>query len=209
MIHDVDDALRALIERDALDGSGVEVSFDAPSKAWAARQNSPTVNVYLYDIHEDAGRRGVQYEEVRRNVDGREAVVDRRMPPRMFSLAYLVSAWTQRPEDEHRLLSAILACLLRNATLPRDLLGGSLAGDAGAGTGPPLVKMTVALPASNERKSSDVWGALGGELKPSLDVVVTAPLDPEMHQEVGPLVTEPPVVNVRDAEEHLRKSNRR
>ncbi|HEV2755267.1 MAG TPA: DUF4255 domain-containing protein [Actinomycetota bacterium] len=209
MIHDVDDALRALIERDAVAGSGVEVSLDAPSKAWAARRSSPTVNVYLYDIREDVERRGAQYEEVRRNVDGRDAVVDRRMPPRLFCLAYLVSAWTQRPEDEHRLLSAILACLLRNPALPRELLSGSLAGDPAGGTPPPLVKMTVGLPASKDRKTSDVWGALGGELKPALDVVITAPFDPQMRQEVGPLVTQPPVVHVRDADRQLRRGRRR
>lgn len=191
MIDAVDASLRALIERDALGGSGVEVSFDAPSKAWAARRNSPTVDVYLYDIREDVERRPGQYEEIRRTVDGRDVVVDRRMPPRMFALSYLVSAWTQRAEDEHRLLSALLSCLLRNPVLPV----------VSAGTAPdsalPL-RMTVALPGSKDRSASDLWGALGGELKPSLDLIVTVPVDPEARQEVGPLVTEEPVVRIRD-----------
>ncbi|HEX2294325.1 MAG TPA: DUF4255 domain-containing protein [Actinomycetota bacterium] len=184
MLEAVGGALRALIERDALHGSGVDVSFEAPSKAWAARRNSPTVNVYLYDIREDLERRPGGYEEIRRPVDGREVVVDRRMPPRLFALSYLVSAWTQRPEDEHRLLGALLSCLLRNPVLP-------------SGLGAPL-RMTVGLGKSKDRSATELWAALGGELKPSLDVVVTAPVDPAMHQEVGPLVTEEPVVRVHD-----------
>ena len=54
-------------------------------------------------------------------------VTGRRQPPRRFRLAYLVTAWTQRPEDEHRLLSSLLACLLRNPMLKPDDLGGALA----------------------------------------------------------------------------------
>ena len=37
--------------------------------------------------------------------------------------------------------------------------------------------MTVALPPPEDRSFADVWSALGGELKPSLDVVVSAPVD--------------------------------
>ena len=41
--------------------------------------------------------------------------------------SYLVTAWTQRPEDEHRLLSALLVCFVRNAMLPPEQLDGPLA----------------------------------------------------------------------------------
>src|SRR5688500_19014877 len=53
MIHDVDESLRALVKRDALNGARVDVAFDAPTKDWSARQNAPSVNLYLYDIRED------------------------------------------------------------------------------------------------------------------------------------------------------------
>ena len=87
----------------------------------------------------------------------------------MFKLSYLVTAWTQRPEDEHRLLSTILACALRYDALPRDILSGSLREQ------PLNMPVTVALPPPEDRALSDVWTALGGELKPSLDLVITAP----------------------------------
>src|SRR3990170_3124272 len=57
VIAQVDDALRTLVRTEALDGSDVDVVFDAPTKDWAARRNAPTVNLYLYDIREDIRRR--------------------------------------------------------------------------------------------------------------------------------------------------------
>ena len=56
VISDVDDALKKLISRDAVDHGDVEVVFDAPTKDWAARRSGPTIDVYLYDIREDLRR---------------------------------------------------------------------------------------------------------------------------------------------------------
>ena len=49
VIPEVDFALRSLIEREAANGTEVEVVFDAPTKDWAGRRNVPTIDVYLYD----------------------------------------------------------------------------------------------------------------------------------------------------------------
>ena len=187
MIEDVDESLRALVRRDALNGSGVEVAFDAPTKDWSARRNTPTVDFYLYDIREDLHRREVAWEEVR---DAAGRVTDRRPPPRYFKLSYLVTAWTQRPEDEHRLLSTLLASFIRNESIPQDLLAGAL-------TNADLpVYLTIALPPPSDRSLSDVWTALGGELKPSLDLVVTAPLVDTRAETPGPPVLEEPKIRL-------------
>ena len=179
MIHEVDEALRRLIRGEALAGADVEVVFDAPTKDWAARRNAPTVNLYLYDIREDLRRRerGLLNEY---NGDG--IVTARHMPPRHVKLSYLLTAWTQRPEDEHRLLSSLLTCLLGYESVPAVLLEGSLA----ALELP--VPLTVALPPPEDRAFADVWTALGGELKPSLDVVVSAPIDAGKRYPAGPPV---------------------
>ena len=182
VIHEVDVALRSLIEREATDGTEVEVVFDAPTKDWASRRNTPTIDVYLYDIREDLRRRerGLINE-----YDEQDRITARHLPPRHFKLSYLVTAWTQRPEDEHRLLSALLSCFLRHDAIPADLLTGPL-----AELGLPL-PVTIALPPPEDRSFADVWSALGGELKPSLDVVVTAPTDTGQHYAAAPLVTAP------------------
>ena len=190
MIHDVDESLRALVRRDALNGSPVEIAFDAPTKEWVARRNAPTVDLYLYDIREDLPRREVAWENVR---DATGRVVERRPPPRRFRLSYLVTAWTQRPEDEHRLLSAMLSCFIRHEAMPREVIAGPLAEQ----TLP--VYITVALPPPEDRSFADVWTALGGELKPSLDLVVTAPLDTRRTEVAGPPVLEEPRLSVVDS----------
>src|SRR2546422_299016 len=65
MIDEVDESIRRLVQRDALNGSGVELSFEAPTKEWASRRNTPTISVYLYDVREDLERREVSFEEIR------------------------------------------------------------------------------------------------------------------------------------------------
>ena len=168
-----------MIDRDVLRGSGAEVVFDAPTKDWAARRNSPTINVYLYDIREDVKRRERGLIDER---DDRGRVVSRRPPSRHYTLSYLVTAWTQRTEDEHRLLAAVLSCFLRYDRLSADVLGGALDGATA-----PLV---IGMPPPEDRSFTDVWSALGGELKPSLDLVVTAPWDTTRRYEAGPPVLE-------------------
>jgi len=183
VIHDVDESLRELVRRDVLAGAGIEVSFEAPTREWAGRRSSPALDLYLYDIREDRSRRMVDVVEDR---DAAGHVVSRRPPPRTFRLSYLVTAWTQRPEDEHRLLSACLGCFLRHEVLPDDVLTGSLADP------PRGLRVTVALPPPQDRSISDVWTALGGELKPSLDLVVTVPFDVDRVAPAAGLVLEEP-----------------
>ncbi len=187
VIHEVDVALRSLIEREATAGTEVEVVFDAPTKDWAGRRNVPTIDVYLYDIREDLRRRerGLINE-----YDQRDRVRARHLPPRHFKLSYLVTAWTQRPEDEHRLLSALLSCFLRHDAMPAEFLTGPLA-DLGL-----PVAITVALPPPEDRSFADVWSALGGELKPSLDVVISAPTDTGQQYVAGPPVERPPTISL-------------
>jgi hypothetical protein len=192
VIHEVDESLRRLVLRDAVNGSGVELSFEAPTREWAARRNTPTVNVYLYDVREDLERREVQFEEIR-GENGR--VIERRPPPRRFNLSYLVTVWTQRPEDEHRLLSALLACFLAHERLPADVLPQPLAEQ------PYGLRVTVALPPPKDRSLADVWSALGGELKPSLDLVVSAPFDTARVRAAGPPVLTELTVAVAESEE--------
>ena len=183
MIQDVDESLRALVKRDALNGSKADVAFDAPTKEWSSRRNTPTVDLYLYDIREDLEQREVMWESVR---DDSGFITERRPPARRFKLSYLVTAWTQRPEDEHRLLSSLLSCFLRNQTMPVDVITGSLVGARLP------ITLSIALPPPQDRSISDVWSAMGGELKASLDLVVNAPFEIKLAVPAGPPVLEEP-----------------
>jgi hypothetical protein len=191
MIQDVDESLRELIKQEALEGNGVEVAFDAPTKDWVTRRNAPSVDLYLYDIREDLTRRETMWEEIR---DEMGHVKERRLRPRWFRLSYLCTAWTQRPEDEHRLLSAMLSCFIRHETLPPEMLRGTLEDSEHA------VVLTAALPPTEDRSIADVWSAMGGELKPSVDLVVTAPMDVGRALKAGPPVLEEPILSVVQVE---------
>ncbi|MYS22466.1 Protein of unknown function [Streptomyces sp. DvalAA-14] len=180
MIHEADEVLKKLLSGGALAGTGVEIAFEAPTRDWAARRNAPTIDAYLYDIREDSKRRESGSTEVR---DERGMVLRRRLPPRWFRLSYLVTAWTKRPQDEHRMLAAVLATLVPHELLRPEELTGSLA----------ALGLTVPLTVAGNldaRSSAEVWSALGGELKPSVDVVITVPIPSFPEYDAGPPVEE-------------------
>lgn len=187
MIQDVDETLRALVKREALNGSQVEIAFDAPTRDWSARRNAPTVNLYLYDIREDMTRRDAAMAPVRSD-EG--YVAGHRPIPRRYKLSYLLTAWTQRPEDEHRLLAACLGALIKYDVLAPADMHGALSEQ------PIPALVTVALPLGPDRSIADIWSAMGGEMKPSLDVVVTVPFVVSREVAAGAPVREMPRISV-------------
>jgi len=203
VINEVDETLRALVKGEILSGTDVDVVFDAPTREWASRRNKPTLNLYLYDIREDLRRRETGLIE-RRNEQG--IVEERRQLPRFFKLAYLITAWTQRPEDEHRLLSTALALFMRYDLLPSQYMTPMMV----EAEMPLLVQ--IAYPPPENRQVSDVWTSLGGDLKPSIDLVVTMPIQPESFLEVAKAVMAPlrlhssayNTFNADDGVRHLR-----
>lgn len=179
MISDVDAALESLLRAEALRDGSTDISFEAPTSEWASRRAGPVVDVFLYDIREDVGRRDSQAQAVR---DARGRVTAHRPGPRYFRLSYLVTAWTSRPEDEHRLLGQLLENLVRFDRVPAVHLTGRVEGA--------VAVLHVALPPGEDRSLTDLWSALGGDMKPSLDVVVVVPLVPAQEFVAGPPVQE-------------------
>jgi hypothetical protein len=70
--------------------------------------------------------------------------------------------------------------------MPADALSGALVDSRQP------IMLNIALPPPQDRSISDVWSALGGELKPSLDLVVNAPFDVKVAIAAGPPVLEEP-----------------
>lgn len=182
MINEVDETLRSMFRNEVLSGTDVDVVFDAPTREWASRRNKPTLDLYLYDIREDLRRHEMGMVETR---DERGRVISRQKLPRYFKLAYLVTAWTQRPEDEHRLLAVTLASIISHTALP----------DAHK---TPMLRendvsllVQVAYPPPEDRQVSDVWTSLGGDLKPSIDLQITMPILPDEFLKVAAAVLEP------------------
>jgi Pvc16 N-terminal domain len=127
MLADLDEALRALL-RSALARhgfNGVQISFDAPSREWAAGLSTPTLNLFMYDLREADSGSSAEWTEHRSNGQAR---LER--PPLRVDCAYSITAWTRAVQDEHRMLSQALAVLLAHERLPADVLGDALASQA-------------------------------------------------------------------------------
>src|SRR5262249_51817606 len=123
VLADLDETLRDLVTRE-LDHHGFEgvaIAFDTPTAEWSAKLSVPTMNLFLYYLGESRDRKAVDWE--RSFTNGRP--LDRR-PPLKLEVSYAITAWAQAPEDEHRLLSQVLAILYDNPILPDEILVGAL-----------------------------------------------------------------------------------
>src|SRR5918999_5432049 len=161
-IADLDEALRALLRRELKRHGfeGVEIAFDAPSRDWSGKLTSPTVDLFLYDLREASDRAQLSPSEQRGN--GQSVVTS---PALQLELTYAVTAWTKAVEDEHRLLSQVLAILFSYRRLPAELLNGALDGGAG------LARAETPVGRPREEKS-DFWTSVGGQYNASIDFVV-------------------------------------
>jgi hypothetical protein len=178
-LADLDETLRALLRRElGRHGfDGVEFAFDAPDKEWAATLSAPTVNLFLYDVSEDEEYRRAGWQSEQEN--GR---LRSRRPALRLAVSYAVTAWTREVEDEHRLLSQVLAVLYAYDTLPPDVLANGLAD----GSQPFPLETRVAQ--RRHDGGADFWTAVGGQYKASIDYVVRVACESGVALQRGPEV---------------------
>src|SRR3954462_3999426 len=178
MLADLDETLRALLkeELEVHGFEGVDIAFDAPSRDWSGQLSKPSVNVFLYDLREAETLRTSEWGRLTRN--GRTFET---RPPMVMEASYAVTAWTQAVEDEHRLLSQVLAIFFAYPELPQEKLNGRLANGSQAWP----IKARVG---QGKGEKSDFWSAVGGQYKVSLDYVVRLSVDSGARLERGPEV---------------------
>lgn len=178
MLHEIDDALQALMteELGGIPGCPVynrrQVTLETPGDALRLRDGEANVNLYLYDVRENVALRDEGSRFPRRPGVGADAGV--RPAPTRVDLSYLVTAHaggdTRR---EHHLLSDVYAVLLRSPVVPPRYLTDGL-----RALGSCLVSLQVAFPGDLSRADlSALWQALDGPLRPALHLVVTFPFD--------------------------------
>ncbi|MGD8626358.1 MAG: Pvc16 family protein [Anaerolineae bacterium] len=169
MFQDLDGVLRQLLIREIpIENSEVEITFDQPTREWAARLSRPTLNLFLHDVRENLKLRQSQQWRTETNPDG--TATQRRTPVRV-EVHYMVTAWASEPDDEHNLLAHTLMALFRQPNLPADLLPESLQDQ----------QWPISLEVAQEndlRRPADVWNALDNEMRPAIALAVTLAIDP-------------------------------
>ena len=179
MLADLDETLRSMLRRELEHHGfdGVEIAFDAPSREWSGQLSSPTVNLFLYDLRESQDGRAAEWETDHSNGRARDV-----RPPMLMECSYAVTAWTQAVEDEHRLLSQVLAVLFAFPSLPGDAMPQRLQSLADRHE----IEGRIAQPKADGK--ADFWNAVGGQYKASLDYVVTIACESGSALERGPEV---------------------
>lgn len=185
MISELDDSILELLRRTLPQAivEGVSFSLTAPDDLGTSQADSfPMINLFLYDIRERRDLRTCERES-RMAKDGVVAAP----PPVRVDCSYLITAWqnpgaTAPVRDEHRLLSEVMAVLLRHPTLPEAVLQGRLA-DA------TLPLPTAVLQPGPQQNDGDVWRVLGGKPKAALHYTVTLAVSVEDPYRAGESVT--------------------
>jgi len=164
MLHDLDETIKQLLVRSgSFDPGEIDISFEIPNRSWSEKLGRPTINCYLFYLHE---RRQLREEGWRLENRGTNQSA-RRPPPLFFDVSYLITAWTQHVEDEHFLLWSALEIFMDNPILPEAYLQGALVSHQWP------VETSVAHAEGVLKSPGEFWTALENYLKPSLSYTVT------------------------------------
>lgn len=185
MLHDLDNTLEKLLERDLPTDlvEATSISFATPDVESIG--GTPAINLFLYDVRENLDLRS-GFESFERRGDGTAVRV---RPAVRVDCSYLITFWPKEtgeqsgPKDEHKYLGMVMKALLRYRRLPAELLQGELAGQE-----PPL--HTVSLQSGYLNSMGEFWQAMGGKPKVAINYTVTISVLVHDDGETVPLVME-------------------
>ncbi len=179
MLHDLNKTLeKILVQRGNLSPNQIDISFEQPNGQWSARLSRPTLNVWCFDLRENLKLRNPDMNTTR---NGQKGV--RSIPPRRIDLAYLVTAWAGKIEDEQQLLWRALAALKPVTVIsPKDCEGMMRYQSRD-------VPLLVADTSNTNINLVDLWGVLDNQMRLGFTLIATVELDLELSIE-APLVLE-------------------
>jgi hypothetical protein len=179
MLADLDETIRDMLkeqlERHGFEG--IEIAFDAPTREWSSQLSHPAVSLFLYDMREAEEHRPSGWTKQRIGDEWVEAP-----PPLVMEVSYAITAWAQAVEDEHRLLSQVLAVLYAFPELPQAVLNGRLKNGS-----QPAIKTRVGQAKGDK---ADFWTAVGGQYKASLDYVVRLSVESGVKRQIPQVRTQ-------------------
>jgi hypothetical protein len=136
------------------------------------------VNLFLYDMRESEEGRPSGWTKQRVGDEFIEGP-----PPMVMEVSYAITGWAQAVEDEHRLLSQVLAVLNAYPHLPEDALNGRLRN----GSQSMSIKTKIGQAKGDK---ADFWTAVGGQYKVSLDYVVRLTVESGVQRKVPQVRTQ-------------------
>jgi hypothetical protein len=168
MLNSLDEAIKQLlIKKGEIDTGAIDIAFETPNREWSGSRSKPTINMYLYDVRENHLLRGTEWV-INKDENG---YATKKKNPSRIDVSYLVTVWTSSIMDEHHLLWHVLAVLFHFKELPVEILPENLRQLANP------IKTKIAQPDGVLNNPADFWSALSNDIKPSLNYVVTVPLD--------------------------------
>src|SRR3954452_17579968 len=189
MLADLDETIRGMLkeqlERHGFEG--IEIAFDAPTREWSSQLSHPAISMFLYDMREAEEHRPSGWTKQRVGDEWVEGP-----PPLVMEVSYAITAWAQAVEDEHRLLSQVLAVLYAYPQLPEDALNGRLRN----GSQELSIKTKVG---QSKGDKADFWTAVGGQYKASLDYVVRLSVESGVRRKVPQVRTQTVRTRLLDA----------
>jgi hypothetical protein len=180
MLDDLDKTLENVLRHRGGLGADIDIAFDQPNREWASRLSRPTLNMFSFDLRENQKLRQLERDVTKMNGHSSKITI----PPRRVDVSYLVTSWTRKIEDEHRLLWRALSTLKRVNYLDPAACEGALR--YSQVDIPLLVAETSPTMTTN---LVDLWSVLDNQLHLGFTVVVTLELDLAFEEET-PLVLE-------------------
>ncbi len=189
MLADLDETLRGMLksELERHGFEGIEIAFDAPTREWSGQLSAPAVNLFLYDMRESEEERPSGWTKQRVGDEFIEGP-----PPMVMEVSYAITGWAQAVEDEHRLLSQVLAVLNAYPHLPEEALTGRLRN----GSQSMSIKTKIG---QSKGDKADFWTAVGGQYKVSLDYVVRLTVESGVRRKVPQVRTQTVRTRLLDA----------
>ncbi len=181
MILETDQALAAVMKTKVFGTAPIAVAFDPPSRPWIQSLKAPTVNLFLFDLRENAARRESAYEEIRE--DGR--IVGYKPPMQRWDLHYTVTVFAPQILVEHKILAAVLRYFASIDVLPTELLPPMF-----TELGYPLLVSTGA------GMKRGMFLNYAGDMKAGFEMAITVPVPPLPAPPPAPPVQQQPEVRV-------------
>ncbi len=176
MLELLDASIESFLRATAsLSATDVDVSFEPPDREWSGKLTRPTVNAFLWDIKRSTRSRAGTETYVDRN-----GVTVRRPALPTLELRYVITTWTSEHSDERAVLSSVMRALLRYQRVPEAYLPEEIRY---------LGEPDLMLQSSGE-EHVDVFKALEGQLKPSINAVMYTKFDLDMAEPTAPPVRE-------------------